>query len=42
VLTDRSFDANLIDVLREVAQIGNFVFEIGGLGQRNDPRVDPD
>lgn len=28
VLTNRSFDGNLIDVLREVAKIGNFVFEV--------------
>ncbi|QCC61650.1 hypothetical protein DVR14_23995 (plasmid) [Natrinema thermotolerans] len=28
VLTDRSFDRPLIDVLREVADIGNFVFEV--------------
>uniref|UniRef100_A0A7D5GK39 Fibronectin type III domain-containing protein n=1 Tax=Natrinema halophilum TaxID=1699371 RepID=A0A7D5GK39_9EURY len=28
VLTDRSFDGRLIDVLREVADIGNFVFEV--------------
>ncbi|MGQ3723513.1 hypothetical protein [Natrialba aegyptia] len=28
VLTNRSFDAQLIDVLQEVAKIGNFVFEV--------------
>ncbi|WP_435552746.1 hypothetical protein [Natrinema sp. CGMCC1.2065] len=28
VLTNRSFDGQLIDVLREVADIGNFVFEV--------------
>ncbi len=52
VLTDRSFDGRLIDVLREIADIGNFVFEVRSDGggttiewtqiDQRDSDVDPD
>lgn len=39
VLTDRSFDDRLVDVLREVSEIGNFVFGVDAEGDDTIVRV---